>query len=302
MEHTTIRFPPDFAPHPSFLLFLTPLPSAHLQYPTFSGLAGVSGKDDPPVAPLPVDPSNPTKDIYGAHSFPPVDGVDIWQLLLAGETNRSAAHPVLVLSREVILAGDYKLLVAQNYGWSHASDNGWQLKNSYHFNNTGANSYASYPCAATDASAAQGDLPGVPGLVPCLFDTTMDPSERTNLAAGVTVAQVQAEAEAQVQAEAEAQVQAEAEAQVQAEEAQLQPPAAMVADLWAKLNRTVLSAFCKNITHDNFGPNGCGTSPSALLGTCDSECATKYWKGKYGQSGSGPTCGVPGCNGTQSTD
>ena len=32
-------------------------------YPTFSFLAGVSGADDAPIKPLPIDPSDPDKDI-----------------------------------------------------------------------------------------------------------------------------------------------------------------------------------------------------------------------------------------------
>jgi hypothetical protein len=244
-------------------------------YPTFCGLAGIDGKDDPPVAPLPVDPADPTKDIYGKDSYPPLDGVDVWGLLIAGETNRSAAHAYLVLSKEVILAGDHKLIVAQNFGWPHDNDNGWMAQNSSKFDSTGA---SAFPCSATDSTAAQGELPGVPGQIPCLFDTTKDESERSNLAAGVTVAQVQAAIVG---------------------DADTQPAsAAMVADLWDRLNRTVLTAFCKNITKANYGTNGCGTSPKALLGNCDKVCAGKYWKAQYGPSSNGPYCGVPGCNGT----
>lgn len=50
------------------------------RYPTFCFLAGVDGTDDPPVAPLPVDPANVDKDIYGNESFPPLDGVNIWPM------------------------------------------------------------------------------------------------------------------------------------------------------------------------------------------------------------------------------
>jgi hypothetical protein len=32
-----------------------------------------------------------------------------------------------VLSKEAVLFGAHKLLVAQNAGWAHASDNGWKL-------------------------------------------------------------------------------------------------------------------------------------------------------------------------------
>ena len=45
--------------------------------------------------------------IYGADSFPPVDGVNLWPLLIdpPSPTNFSAAHPSLVLSKEVIIVG-----------------------------------------------------------------------------------------------------------------------------------------------------------------------------------------------------
>lgn len=85
-------------------------------YPTICHLAGVSGKDDPPVAPEPVDPTNPTKNIYGTKSFPPVDGVDIWPILTNpaySSTNYTAAHAQLWISEEVMIQGQYKIVVAQ---------------------------------------------------------------------------------------------------------------------------------------------------------------------------------------------
>ena len=52
-------------------------------YPTFSWLAGVSGRDDAPIKPLPIDPTDPTKDIYqNFTSFPSVDGVNLWPFLI----------------------------------------------------------------------------------------------------------------------------------------------------------------------------------------------------------------------------
>ena len=41
-------------------------------YATICVLAGVSPRDDSPIAPLPVDPANPTKDIYSNGAFPSV--------------------------------------------------------------------------------------------------------------------------------------------------------------------------------------------------------------------------------------
>eukprot|EP01052_Picozoa_sp_SAG31_P001363 SAG31_NODE_46_length_30980_cov_226.095107_23_plen_171_part_00 len=99
-------------------------------YPTFCGLAGISARDDPPVPPLSVDLRDPHKDIYGEESFPQVDGVDLWPILTDPTiwSNYSAAHPDgLVLSKEVIVVGAHKLVVAQNFGWPPVND--WRLEN-----------------------------------------------------------------------------------------------------------------------------------------------------------------------------
>jgi hypothetical protein len=58
-----------------------------------AGLAGVSGKDDPPLAPLPVDMSNQMKDIYGTESFPPVDG---WCRFVSSRRLSLLAPPALL--------------------------------------------------------------------------------------------------------------------------------------------------------------------------------------------------------------
>lgn len=85
--------------------------------PTLSYLAGVDGSDDPPEPPREIDPANPAADIYGNHSWPKVDGVNIWGVLMnPSGTNRSSAHEYLVLSKEVVVAGRFKLLVGQNTG------------------------------------------------------------------------------------------------------------------------------------------------------------------------------------------
>ena len=54
-------------------------------YATFAVLAGQSPRDDPPQPPLPVDPANPQKDIYGNNSYPGE---------MEGGTRYPAAHPV----------------------------------------------------------------------------------------------------------------------------------------------------------------------------------------------------------------
>lgn len=81
-------------------------------YPTFCALAGVDGSDDPPVMPKPVDIQDPTKDIYGKRSWPPVDGIDIWQTILSGEQKPSRKY--LWLAAQVMIKdGRYKLVTAQ---------------------------------------------------------------------------------------------------------------------------------------------------------------------------------------------
>ena len=60
--------------------------------------------------------SEPTADIYrGGTSYPPVDGVSIWPIIInPHQHNRSdAAHKSLWLSNEVLMRGQYKLLVMQ---------------------------------------------------------------------------------------------------------------------------------------------------------------------------------------------
>lgn len=55
-------------------------------YPTICNLAGVGNcTDNPSVPPLPVDINDPTKDIYGKSSYPPLDGVDVWDMLMTPE-------------------------------------------------------------------------------------------------------------------------------------------------------------------------------------------------------------------------
>eukprot|EP00041_Stephanoeca_diplocostata_P004443 m.45135 g.45135 ORF g.45135 m.45135 type:complete len:667 (+) comp15116_c0_seq3:133-2133(+) len=148
-------------------------------YPTFCYLAGVDGTDNPPVPPSPVDPADPGKNIYGDRSYPGVDGVNLWNMLTHPEAhNRSSAHPYLVLSKEVVVAGSHKLLVAQNYGWSHTSDNGWKQPDG-----TWVAPAKAYNCGYTDLPGGlNGSLPGLPGRTPCLFDLDADVGERTDIA------------------------------------------------------------------------------------------------------------------------
>ena len=83
-------------------------------YATFAFLAGASTTDDPPTMPLPVDPSNPKLNIYGNSSFPPLDGRNVWPMLMSPSNySIDSVHKYLVLSKEVVVAGRWKLLVSQ---------------------------------------------------------------------------------------------------------------------------------------------------------------------------------------------
>lgn len=218
----------------------------------------MSGADDPPVAPAPVDPSDPGRDIYGNDSFPSVDGRNAWPALMDStqSKNATAVHAFLVLSKEVLIAGDSKLLVAQNAGWAHKADNGWKTISGSAFANASGQSYS---CDQTDLPGDLNTLPGIPGSRPCLFALDVDPREMSDLAAGANV----------------------------------DPSVlATVTELWAKLNHTVLTAFCRNFTT----AQGCMTSPAALLGPCNPACAADHWRTTSGSDDGGPICGVPGCS------
>eukprot|EP01060_Flectonema_neradi_P016533 TRINITY_DN2315_c0_g1_i2.p1 TRINITY_DN2315_c0_g1~~TRINITY_DN2315_c0_g1_i2.p1 ORF type:complete len:535 (+),score=103.15 TRINITY_DN2315_c0_g1_i2:55-1659(+) len=145
-------------------------------YPTFCHLAGVDETDNPPVPPLPVDPSNPEKNIYGDDSFPPLDGTNVWDMILnRKDYNISSAHAELVLSKEVIIVGEYKLLVAQPY--FKTQNNGWKQPNGTWIESLDS----AWPCNHQDLPPTQSHLPGN-GLVPCLFNLRGDSGEHVNLA------------------------------------------------------------------------------------------------------------------------
>lgn len=143
-------------------------------YPTLAHLAGVQPNDPPPVPPLPLDPARPQRDIYqGDASWPDVDGVNIWPMLMQpGGYAVEAAHPRLTLSAEVQMEGRFKLLLAQpsprlmKQQWVH---NGWKQPDG----SWEPAPEAQWPCNRYwDRSR----------FTPCLFDVYSDPAERTDLA------------------------------------------------------------------------------------------------------------------------
>lgn len=97
-------------------------------YATIAELAGASPLDDPPVAPLPIDPANPKKDIYGQSSYPAADSLSLLKAIFQG---RDLERVVLPLSSQVLLKGDYKIILGQplradsKYGWKQPN-NTWE--------------------------------------------------------------------------------------------------------------------------------------------------------------------------------
>ena len=147
-------------------------------YPTFAHLAGVSGDDSPPVAPLPTNPAKPFQNIYGEHSFPAVDGSNIWDMLLnRASYNISSAHQYLFISKEVVIAGEYKLLVSQPY--FKTQNNGWKQPDGTWKNPADP---SKYPCMAQDLPPGTSFFP-TSANGPCLFNVRTDISESANIAA-----------------------------------------------------------------------------------------------------------------------
>jgi hypothetical protein len=145
-------------------------------YPTFCHLVGGQKcHDSSPVPPLPVDPNNPTRDIYrGSISWPSVDGLNIMNALLYNNESNVSSRPYLWLSAETMIKdGRYKIVTAQQdpsltnsepmTGWRKASGDwifGGELDSDdgcgLHFRNRS-------------------------GFKPCLFDLTLDEREMNDL-------------------------------------------------------------------------------------------------------------------------
>lgn len=187
--------------------------------------------------------------------------MDIWPILThpPAPTNYSAAHPTgLVLTKEVIVLGQYKLILAQNFGWPPTND--WWLLNGTKVKATLENTPV---CGRPDAKPSNDSLlGGIPGQRPCLFDIRADVGERKDLGAEPALASV-----------------------VESMWRTLN---------MTVLSSRDCSAVGGSGGHSYPSEGIGGCSPTDLLGNCDAECASAYWAKHYGQ-GQGPICGVPGC-------
>lgn len=144
-------------------------------YPTFCALAGVEASDDSPTPPKKVDPKHPDIDIYGKDTWPGLDGVNIWPMLMNPDKyNLTSAHQSMVLSREVFVQGNYKIVVAQpnpNVMAAKQINNGWKTKENK-WNNTGAG----------EEETGCNKYNNRHIFEPCLFDIINDPREENDLA------------------------------------------------------------------------------------------------------------------------
>jgi len=215
------------------------------------------------VAPLPVDPSQPWHNIYGNNSFPPVDGVNLWPMLVNPKNYTiDAAHKYLVLSKEVLVAGKWKLLVSQphfktqNNGWKGPSGQ-WRPPNSSE----------SVSCMAQDVdpSVSAQPVPGSAGALPCLFDLRADPGEHWD---------------------------------VSNKNLDMMQQLWAVLNSTILTQRDCNGWSYKGTGHSIPGPwqpdtKTTSCSPPELLGKCNPSCAFAKWQA-YGKA-DGPQCGVPGC-------
>ena len=149
----------------------------------------------------------------------------------------------LVLSKEVIIQGQYKLIVAQNFGWPPVND--WWDQNG---TKIPADTLPIPICGVPDSRPSNASLlGGIPGQRPCLFDIRADVGERHDLGGEPPMAAV-----------------------VERMWAQLN-------------HTVLSSRDCSAVGDSKGSEGIGGCSPPGLLGNCDSQCAGKYWKTHYGQ-------------------
>jgi len=173
------------------------------------------------------------------------------------------AHHTLVISEEVILVGEHKLLVGQGHvndsgpktrpepqgkqpptdGW-HEADGSWtppppdSCGLAYHTSKGTARGLPGW------SPANYGPMQQGTHFIPCLFNETNDRREKTDISAANTE---------------------------------------LVTSLWKQLNATVLTTFKAR-------------SPASMMGPCNPSCAMEHWKSLGSTTPKdGPVCGVPGC-------
>eukprot|EP01063_Lacrimia_lanifica_P025760 TRINITY_DN3371_c0_g1_i2.p1 TRINITY_DN3371_c0_g1~~TRINITY_DN3371_c0_g1_i2.p1 ORF type:complete len:532 (+),score=153.21 TRINITY_DN3371_c0_g1_i2:95-1690(+) len=143
-------------------------------YPTFCKLAGGKRCDDAaPVPPLPVDPTDPSKDIYGKHSWPSVDGRDIWGALTAGAASAPAYQ--WLSSESAIKDGRWKIVLAQPDPSLEAAFPpvaGWRKADGEWIEGPGLDTAG---CGLAFQNRTR--------FAPCLFDLHADPREKHDLSA-----------------------------------------------------------------------------------------------------------------------
>lgn len=170
-----------------------------------------------------------------------------------------------MLSKEVIISGQYKLLVSQPH--FRTQNNGWKQPDG-----TWRDPFPNetMPCMKQDLppshkpSGSPFPVPGEPDALPCLFDLRADPGEHVDLASKYVD---------------------------------------IVRNLWAKLNRSNAGARdCQGWSYEGTpgsipGPlqpdNSTSCSPPQLIGTCNKSCAAEKWAAMGNPDG--PICDVPGC-------
>ena len=141
-------------------------------YATFSSLAGANPSDDPLIKPLPVQMTKPYQNIYGKDSFPKVDGINVWPFIINPLSNidPGAIHSNLVISKQVLIAGKYKLLVSQPH--FKTQNSGWKNKQGIWrqpFPNE------THSCIAQDLAPSTGTFFPVPGKMG-RFKSFLDPN------------------------------------------------------------------------------------------------------------------------------
>ena len=132
-------------------------------YPTLAGLAGVSGKDDPP--------SDSPKDWFW-----PVDGLDFWPSLTKRKPSAWTGKPLVISSPITSGAGGGALIVDNYKIVNNVANHGWDQP---------ANTKSSAPTLKGNSTCLSGSGPNC--IIcsveqPCLYDVIKDSGEVHNLA------------------------------------------------------------------------------------------------------------------------